>query len=122
MDRALSSHARLQNLVADAAAQAGFKVESPFSGCPDFDVGWRELDGYTVVEIKSLNDGNENHQLRYGLGQVLQYRAALLEHFPSVWPVLAVERAPKDPCWEKLCEELDVYLVWPETLACLFEE
>ena len=120
MDRALRSHARLQNALAATARAAGFRVVRPGSGDPDFDLGWIRRRAFTVAEVKSLAEGNESHQLRYGLGQVLDYRRQLLARYPQVSAVLAIERAPTEERWVHLCRELRVHLVWPSTFIELF--
>lgn len=122
LDRALSSHARLQNDLAARARERGRDVVQPGSGMPDFDLGWREEVGFTVVEVKSISTDNESQQLRYGLGQVLDYSDQLQATFARTWPVLAIERSPSDPRWIRLCESLGVKLVWPATFADLFPE
>ncbi|MGP7999753.1 MAG: hypothetical protein ACLPKI_20910 [Streptosporangiaceae bacterium] len=65
-----------------------------------------------VAEVKSITDGNEEEQLRLGLGQVLRYRHHLtrLGH-QYVVAVLVPERTPRDASWNSLCSDLGVMLV-----------
>ena len=70
-----------------------------------------------VAEVKSITAGNEEHQLRLGLGQVLRYRQRLaaLGH-ARVVAVLVPERQPRDPSWRELCQHLGVVLLSREEL------
>lgn len=67
-----------------------------------------------VAEVKSVTASNEEKQLRLGLGQVLRYRQALeTAESRFVVAVLVSERSPSTRSWLKLCEALNVKLVWP---------
>lgn len=102
-----------QNALANAARGAGLDPLSPRADEPTFDFAWRRGDELWVVEVKSLNEVNEEKQLWLGLGQVLRYRN-LLQTAGVVRAVLAVERRPRDGGWAALCREVGVLLVWPE--------
>jgi hypothetical protein len=65
-----------------------------------------------IAEVKSLTVANEVRQLRYGLGQILQYATTLAHLDPNL--VLAVERAPEDPTWVDVCASSGVTLCWPD--------
>jgi hypothetical protein len=57
---------------------------------PRVDLVFRDGRTVTVVETKSLPDGGHEHQLRVGLGQVVQYRRELRDqHVAPVRAVLA---------------------------------
>lgn len=120
LDRALGSHAVLQNEIRRLARRHGFTPKQPGLEWPEFDIGWPDGRGFTVVEVKSLAEVNEVQQIRYAIGQLVDYRARLLEEFPKVRPVLAVEREPSDPRWVEVCRAAGITLVWPETLRTLF--
>jgi hypothetical protein len=55
--------------------------------------------------------------LRLGIGQLLRYRHGLTAEGETVRAYLLCERAPSDPAWINLCQDLDVELVWPEILS-----
>ena len=75
-----------------------------------------------VAEVKSIRDGNEESQLRHGLGQVLHYKQRFIDSGNEiVEAVLAVEREPSDTIWNRVCEMAGVILVWPEIFDSLFE-
>jgi hypothetical protein len=74
LERAVRSHALIQNSVAAAAAAAGFEPWSPSAAAPAFDIAFSSDDGRVfVVEVKSATPENLGLQLRIGLGQVLRY-------------------------------------------------
>lgn len=118
VDRALSSHARIERLVAEAAAEKGWEPLTMGDRDPPFDlVLVRPSDGREiVVEAKSTTLVNEEKQLRLALGQVLRYRQVLRDDGRHVETMIAVEEEVH-PSWVELCGELGVYLVWPETVG-----
>lgn len=113
LERALWSHVRLQNQIADRLIGRGLAPLSPRSVDPDFDLAWRDGRELNVVEVKSLHTGNELSQLRGGLGQILDYRHRL-ERRHGVRPraILALEREPKRQGWVGICSDVDVQLIW----------
>ena len=121
--RGARAHARLQNMVSDALVRRGRVPLSPSVNDPQFDVAWREGDSIVVVEVKSLSDISETHQLRLGVGQVIEYRwnlaAALLMPVRSV---LLVEREPTGASWAELCRDEQIVLTWPEILDVVLDE
>jgi hypothetical protein len=116
VERGVRGHAVTQNRLADHLRSGGIEPRSPAVNEPNFDIGWRSGNKVFVAEIKSLTPQNEEKQLRLGLGQVLRY-AYQLGGIGIVVPVLVVERRPNDSSWERLCEQLGVVLVWPETFS-----
>lgn len=112
--RNLRAHRRLQNDLATAASAQGLSVLSPSAADPDFDLAWRTSAGVlTVCEVKSLTRVNEAHQLRMGIGQVLDYQHLLSNRAQTVRAVLWVEREPIDPRWIGLCQRHSILLAWP---------
>src|SRR5215207_6045873 len=88
---------------------------------PDYDLAWYQPDGrFVVAEVKSLTSDNEAQQLRLGLGQLLDYRHALVRRAREVSAVLAVERRPASARWRMICQANGVKLVWPTTMHRLF--
>jgi hypothetical protein len=112
VERGLRGHSDMQNALAEALRQAGIEPRSRLPHEPNFDIAWETEGTVFVAEVKSITDDNEEEQLRLGLGQVLRYRHRLqgLGH-DHVVAVLAPERAPRDPSWSELCNELGVALL-----------
>jgi hypothetical protein len=50
------------------------------------------------------------------VGQVLRYRQLLRDASRSVVAMIAVEKEPADTTWTTLCSEMNLVLVWPETM------
>jgi hypothetical protein len=122
VERGERGHRRTQNLLARLVREQGLVPRSPRPNEQNYDIGWWEPGRVTVVEVKSITAENEERQLRIGLGQILRYRDLTQRHRPgvAVRAVLAAERQPSDGTWSSLCSDLDVILVWPQTMANLF--
>ena len=88
---ALQRHARLQNKVARWLIDAGIAPISPRAHEPRFDIAWTRDGPVFVAEVKSLTQENEVRQVRYGIGQVLDYASRI----PAV-PVLILDKLPTD--------------------------
>ena len=118
VDRANSSHRKLQNTLASHLQERHLAPRSYDEHEPNFDIGWVQGDTIFVAEVKSLTEENEEMQLRLGLSQVLMYRHRLARVYPvmRVRAVLLVEREPTFAAWNALCGELGVLLVWPANL------
>jgi len=111
LERAVQSHARVQNEVAAAGKELGMTAHSPRLGGPAFDVAFTDGDGTVfVVEVKSATAENLELQLRLGLGQVLKYAHQLSEHSSRVVPIMALEMRP-DELWGGLLSSLGVGLI-----------
>lgn len=113
-ERALSSHARIQNGLVDHLDRLGVVAFSPNVDEPSFDVAWLIGSELYVAEVKSMSGLNVANQLRLGLGQVLHYRTLLHASYDRVTAVLAVEHEP-DPIWHVVCRDAGVRLTWPST-------
>jgi hypothetical protein len=115
LTRANRSHARLQNLLRNRILRAG-KTMLPIPGA-NVDLAWRTgIRGQPVIaEVKSLTPDNEEHQLRYGLGQLVDYIDALESigngHRPT--GVLFIARAPRRLTWLRKCDRVGIELCWP---------
>ena len=119
VDRALSSHARIERLVAEAAVAEGWTARAYGPGDPVFDLLLERHDGsppVVVVEVKSTTAANEEKQLRLALGQVLRYRQLLQVAGSAVVGFVAIEGPPRDASWSELCAAAGVRLVWPATV------
>jgi hypothetical protein len=121
VDRGNQAHADTQDGLAAFLRSNGIEPVSPANTEPEFDLAWRTGDATFVAEVKSITDGNEERQLRLGLGQVLRYRQALSLPGGRVIAVLVPEREPTDESWKYLCSEVGVVLVWPESFGMLLD-
>jgi hypothetical protein len=75
------------------------------------DLAWRDRAGKLLIaEVKSCADGNDLHQLRLGLGQVLEYRTRLASIGVDVEAVLITNRV-LDTLWYDVCDDAGVILV-----------
>jgi len=111
LERAVQSHARIQNEVASAAQAIGLRVVSPTPRSPAFDIALIDDDhSLFVVEVKSATRENLELQLRLGLGQVLRYAHAMRQVGSRVSALVAVEVEP-DQEWIQLFESLNVGLL-----------
>lgn len=88
---ALQRHARLQNKVAQWLIDEGIAPISPKAHEPRFDIAWTRNECVFVAEVKSLTHENEVRQIRYGIGQVLDYASRV-----SAVPVLIIDKLPTD--------------------------
>lgn len=113
LERALNGHRSTQNALAERVRSRGLHPLSP-AGPVDYDLAWWESDGITVAEVKSLTDVNEVAQLRLGIGQLLDYAAALEGSGDKVARlVLALERAPAAGThWMRVCARAGILLAW----------
>ncbi len=116
MERASLSHRVLQNKLARWLREHDLVPISP-TGPPRFDVGWWSADVFWIAEVKSLRVQNESHQIRLGLGQVLDYLHQLAERGVNARGVLAVEAQPTGGHWPALCAQHGVVLTWPPFVA-----
>jgi hypothetical protein len=113
--RGLAAHNRTQNQIAEIVRGFGWVPRSPASNEPDFDVAWKVKDTFFVCEVKSLSPTNEERQLRMAVGQVIRYRQKLnAAGYEPVMPVIAIEIPPQDQSWDRLCENENIALVWPQ--------
>jgi hypothetical protein len=114
IDRGTRGHARTLNALADWVTARGLEPLEAAPGGTPFDLAWTDGGVMRVAEVKSLTDRNEEHQLRFGLGQLLRYRQALSARVGSIAAYLVVEREPTEAsAWRQLCDSLDITLVWP---------
>lgn len=111
-DRATQVHRSLENWLIAKLRDAGVEPLDP-AGEPFFDLAWRIDHVLYVCEVKSSTN-NETHQLRLGLGQILQYRHQLRIRGDEVFASVLVEREPRDRRWLDLCDEQGVLLFWPD--------
>ncbi|WP_156093674.1 hypothetical protein [Lentzea aerocolonigenes] len=79
-----------------------------------FDVAFWLGDTFVLCEVKSLPTASETDQLRYGLGQIMEYAALHARQGDEVQSVLYVEQRPSADQWESACARGGVILAWPE--------
>ena len=116
LERAVRSHARLQNAVADVLIGQGFEPISPNVTGPQFDIAFLVQGMLALVEIKSCTASNAELQLRLGLGQILRYAHQLEAKCVNVKPVLAVEIKPSIE-WIELLSALGVGILCEPSLV-----
>ncbi|MFH8385455.1 EVE domain-containing protein [Kitasatospora sp. NPDC018058] len=121
MGRNLTKHRQLQNQLAEQVRARGMEPLSPTPADPAFDIAWHDGDTLTVTEVKSLRPENESHQLRTGIGQLLDYVDQLSARATQVRGVLWLERTPLEERWLGICERAGVVLAWPGEDAKVWE-
>ena len=112
MERASQAHRKLQNHLARWLRHHGLTPVSP-AASPRFDVGWWADNVFWVAEVKSFGVENEAHQIRLGLGQVLDYVHQLAGFGLAIRAALVVEEEPAGGRWADLCASHGVVLTWP---------
>ncbi len=112
VERGKKGHVETQNALAKFLEERGYVPLGPV-GEPRFDLAWVVGETVFVAEVKSTTRGNEEHQLRLGLGQVLRYCHQMPRDGRQVVAVLVPEREPSTSAWLELCAELGVYIGWP---------
>ena len=111
-DRSTQVHRSLENWLIAQLRDAGIEPLDP-AGEPYFDLAWLIEGHLFVCEVKS-SANSEVHQLRLGLGQILQYRHLLrTRHGDSITACLLIESKPGDARWLDICRDQDVLLFWP---------
>jgi hypothetical protein len=112
VERGLRGHTDTQNELASVLSNAGIEPLRGLPPGPIFDLAWQKDGTVFVAEVKSITAGNEELQLRLGLGQVLRYKQRLtgLGH-DRVVAVLVPEHQPRDSSWRELCQDLGVVLL-----------
>lgn len=99
---------------------AGYAPLRPTPVGPSYDLAWFTDQALVVVEVKSCTLANEFHQLRMGIGQVLDYEDSLRSRGHSVQPVLYMEQAPTDSRWRTLAGQHGIMLAGPGSEHELF--
>lgn len=111
-DRSTQVHRSLENWLISRLRESAVEPLDA-AGEPYFDLAWRVGATLHVCEVKS-SARNETHQLRLGLGQILQYRRQL-EADPAVEVrgSLLIEAEPLDRRWLDVCDASGILLFWP---------
>lgn len=106
LEAATERHMKLQDDLAEALEARGIDPRSPSGSQPLFDLAF-EHDGLRyVVEVKTSNPASQQ-QVRYGVGQVLEYAHLLSSADAPVIPVILIESVPPMP-WVDLAGQLGV--------------
>lgn len=114
MTRASQEHNRLQNDLRKKVLASGLQLEKEAKKLAAVDLAWRDGKGrLTIAEVKSLTATNEAHQLRYGVGQVLDYWEEFMAEGEDARCVLFVSRSPQRISWVNKCQEASIELAWP---------
>lgn len=111
-DRSTQVHRSLENWLIAQLRDEGIEPLDP-AGEPYFDLAWIIEGHLFVCEVKS-SANSEVHQLRLGLGQILQYRHMLRSrHGDSMTACILIESKPVDSRWLDVCADQNVLLFWP---------
>ena len=120
LDQGTAAHEHTRFAFAKALARRGIVAEEAGRRSPRFDLGWVENNTVFVAEVKSLADPADPHQIRLGLGQVLDYAQRLRStglNF-DVRGVVVLEREPVEADhWRATAREAGVNLVWGPRFA-----
>ena len=109
----------MQNEISDLLQKAGNEIFTVSSG-PNVDLCWKKNEDFSFLEVKSINDSNESHQIRLGLGQTSEYRVRFKKLGYEVKnSYLAITGSPKGKYWEEVCDSLDIKLITPSTLRSI---
>jgi hypothetical protein len=120
LDRATLAHGMTQNEIAEWLTESGIEPLSPSENDPPFDIAWVYQDKLFVTEVKSITSDNEIHQIRLGIGQVLDY----CQQIRGI-PVLVVSEKPSLSRWKEVCAFAgvkffsvpDLSIIRPESLV-----
>ena len=112
MDKALLQHKITQNMVATWLIDHGLEPLSPSKTDPQFDIAWISRGEMYVGEIKSINNENEIHQVRFAIGQVLDYCAEL-----DAKPVIILSESPSISRLIGVVESNGIKFLWPKVLG-----
>jgi len=118
LEQSIRAHNRIQNSLGSWLKSRKLKPYTPSAGhAAKFDLAWKYRGTMFVCEVKSLNQMNEEKQLRLGFGQVLHYKQLISQsEGVEVCPVLVIERQPADfKTWQALAKSHGVKLVWRKT-------
>jgi hypothetical protein len=91
------------------SARFCFPAGVPTGSQPVFDLAFEHNSARYVVEVKS-GEPASSQQVRYGVGQVLEYTHLLNQQAAAAMPVMSViliETAPPAP-WAELAEQLGI--------------
>jgi hypothetical protein len=115
-ERAVRGHAVVQNAVAKGAEDLGFKCLSPVRSGPQFDVAVVSNTIAYIVEVKSANRENIEHQMRIAVGQVLKYCHDIKPLLGLAKPVIAVQISPGSE-WVSTLRDLGIGLLVLESMS-----
>jgi hypothetical protein len=112
LETGTARHMDLQDDLAAALLARGVQPRRPIGSQPVFDLAFEHGGARYVVEVKS-GDPASSQQVRYGVGQVLEYthllnqQGAMIDVAVPVIPVILIESAPPAP-WTQLTQQLGV--------------
>jgi len=109
LEAATERHMKLQDDLAEALVARGIDPRSPSGSQPLFDLAFENEGVRYVVEVKG-GDPASQQQVRYGVGQVLEYAHLLSSADAPVIPVILLESIPPTP-WVDLAGQLGVRLL-----------
>lgn len=108
LDRATALHAEVQNRAALILNEHDIEPLSPSTGDPQFDLAYYLDATLVVVEVKTVQAGNQRQQVRLGLGQSIDYRHRLTsESNQQVESLLLLSSSP-EPSEVAFCSSVRV--------------
>lgn len=113
---AFNSHKQMESALAKFLKEAQIKPFQVSSG-PNVDLCWKSQNGINILEVKSINDKNEHHQIRTGIGQLAEYIYRFKNLGENVDKCfLCVTRKPKLSIWPEVTKDLGIIFITPDSL------
>lgn len=116
-DAATKEHFEIQNQFAEWLIKQGITPRSPYGSDPKFDLGFEYKNQRYVVEVKSITKDNESDQLRYALGQVLEYAFIL-----KARPIILTSQKIINPIWKQVLNINNVLLIDTDFIKLIIDE
>ncbi|MDA7856358.1 DUF3578 domain-containing protein [Gammaproteobacteria bacterium] len=114
-----NSHKEMELELATILEKSGI---SPFqvSSGPNVDLCWKSKLGLNIIEVKSINKHNEDHQIRIGIGQLLEY----IHRFKKLGSdienaYLCLTDEPRKALWSEVLEGVNIELITPSNIKTI---
>jgi hypothetical protein len=113
---AFNSHKEMEAELAKILLEANIEPHQVSAG-PNVDICWKSPTGLNILEVKSLNKNNEDHQLRTGIGQLAEYRNRFKKLGEAIDQCyLCVTDIPKKNLWNEVLNDVGIKLITPENV------
>ena len=111
-----NSHKEMESDLANLLISAHIEPKQISSG-PNVDLCWETKKGFNILEVKSINNKNEDHQLRIGIGQLAEYikRFEILDKKIDRC-FLCLTKEPKRDIWKDVVKKIGAVLITPKNL------
>lgn len=114
--KAYNTHNEMENEIFKVLKEKGCDVFKIATG-PNVDLCWKYQDKFSFLEVKSVNKGNFSHQIRMGIGQVIEYRERFNKLNTKVLNTyLAITSEDSTGRWEEICKSVDIVLITPKKI------